>query len=177
MTGTSLVLSPQRLLGTRTLSRRSGRRHWPRRNGGKSFIIQFIIIDALRFIIQDVFKLTEAKAYSVSEIVSSEVRIILLYSTQEEAKLILANAAKAGLNTSNYLWIVTQSVVGDPSDKMMGLGESFPIGMLGIHFTPNLDTILKDIMPKAVKVSKVWVMMVMILYVLPRYLLRVLTTS
>ena len=123
------------------------------------------------------FKLTEAKAYSVSEIVSSEVRIILLYSTQEEAKLILANAAKAGLNTSNYLWIVTQSVVGDPSDKMMGLGESFPIGMLGIHFTPNLDTILKDIMPKAVKVSKVWVMMVMILYVLPRYLLRVLTTS
>ena len=141
--------------------RRSGRRLWLRRNGGDGFIIQSVIISPTRFIIQDVFKLTEAKAYSVSEIVSSEVRIILLYSTQDEAKVILANAAKAGLNTSNYLWIVTQSVVGDPSDKMMGLGESFPIGMLGIHFTPNLDTILKDIMPKAVKVRKVKVMLLM----------------
>ena len=78
--------------------------------------------------------------------------------TQDEAKLILANGAKAGLNTSNYLWIVTQSVVGDPSQKMMGLGESFQIGMLGIHFTPNLDTILKDIMPKAVRVRLMLVM-------------------
>ena len=100
------------------------------------------------------FKLTESKTYDVSEIVNSEVRIILLYCTQEEAKLILANGAKAGLNTSNYLWIVTQSVVGDPSEKMMGLGESFQIGMLGIHFAPNLDTILKDIMPQAVRVRK-----------------------
>ena len=107
----------------------------------------------------------------MSEIVSSEVRIILLYCTQEEAKLILANAAKKGLNTSNYLWIVTQSVVGDPSEKMMALGESFPIGMLGIHFTPNLDTILKDIMPKAVKVDKVYTMVT--LYIVFRYLLRV----
>ena len=88
----------------------------------------------------------------MSEIVNSEVRIILLYCTQEEAKLILANGAKAGLNTSNYLWIVTQSVVGDPSEKMMGLGDSFQIGMLGIHFAPNLDTIPKDIMPQAVRV-------------------------
>ena len=82
------------------------------------------------------------------------MRIILLYCTQGEAKLILANGAKAGLNTSNYLWIVTQSVVGDPSEKMMGLGESFQIGMLGIHFTPNLESILKDIMPQAVRVRE-----------------------
>ena len=155
--------------------RRSGRRLWLRRNGGNNFIIQSVIICPSRFIIQDVFKLTEAKAYSVSEIVSSEVRIILLYSTQDEAKVILANAAKAGLNTSNYLWIVTQSVVGDPGDKMMGLGESFPIGMLGIHFTPNLDTILKDIMPKAVRVR---MMVVMVMTVCcARCLLRELTPS
>ena len=99
------------------------------------------------------FKLTESKNYEVSDIASSEVRIILLYCTQREAKLILANGAKAGLNTSNYLWIVTQSVVGDPSQKMMGL-ESLQIGMLGIHFTPNLAAILKDIMPLAVRVRR-----------------------
>ena len=66
-----------------------------------------------RFIIQDVFKLTESKGYSVSEIVNSEVRIILLYCTQDEAKLILVNGAKAGLYTSNYFWIV--SVMRDPA--------------------------------------------------------------
>ena len=69
--------------------------------------------------------MSESKNYYVSEIVSSEVRIILLYCTQGEAKLILANGAKAGLNTSNYLWIVTHSVVGDLSKKMMGRWESF----------------------------------------------------
>lgn len=35
-----------------------------------------------RFIIQDVFKLTEDKNYNVEEIASSEIRIILLYCTQ-----------------------------------------------------------------------------------------------
>jgi hypothetical protein len=123
-----------------------------------------------------VFKLTESKNYDVSETVSSEVRIILLYCTQGEAKLILANGAKAGLNTSNYLWIVTQSVVGDPSEKMMGLGESFQIGMLGIHFTPNLETILKDIMPQAVRVREICSFLTF-LFVQNRCLLRGPTAS
>ena len=48
--------------------------------------------------------MSEFKNYDVSEIVSSEVRIILLYCT---------HGAKAGLNNSNYLWICTQSVVGE----------------------------------------------------------------
>ena len=36
----------------------------------------------LRFVIQDVFKLTESGRYDVAAIVNSEVRIILLYCTQ-----------------------------------------------------------------------------------------------
>jgi hypothetical protein len=35
-----------------------------------------------RFVIQDVFKLTEARNYDVMDIVNSEVRIMLLYCTQ-----------------------------------------------------------------------------------------------
>ena len=93
----------------------------------------------LRFIIQEEFKLSEASQYSVSEISKSEVRIILLYCTQAEAKLILTNGAKVGLNTSNYLWIVTQSVVGDTGEKMMGLADSYHVGMLGVHFNPSLN--------------------------------------
>ena len=105
---------------------------------------------------------SEATNYDVSDIPKSEVRIILLYCTQAEAKIILANGAKVmmrlngnflknstishaqvGLNSSNYLWIVTQSVVGNIGDKMAGLADSFHIGMLGVHFTTSLNTILK----------------------------------
>ena len=74
------------------------------------------------------FKLTKSKNYDVSEIVRSEVRIILLYCAQGEP---------------NFLW-----VVGDTSENMMGLGESFQIGMFGIHFTPKLETILKCVQPR-----------------------------
>ena len=71
------------------------------------------------------------------------MRIILLYCTKEEAKVILANGAKVGLNSSNYLWIVTQSVVGNIEEKMAGMAESFHIGILGVHFTTSLNIILK----------------------------------
>ena len=58
---------------------------------------------------------------------------------QREAKLILENAAKAGLTTHNYLWIVTQSVVGDPNERI-NLRDSLPVGMLGrpaFSFSPE----------------------------------------
>jgi len=105
----------------------------------------------LRFVIQDVFKLTESGRYDVAAIVNSEVRIILLYCTQAEASLILAQGARAGLNTSNYLWIVTQSVVGDPSERI-AMREQLPVGMLGIHFDPRLDNVLPNVMPLAMEV-------------------------
>ena len=44
--------------------------------------IKKILPNFARFIIQDVFKLTEGTNYSVSELATSEVRIFLLYSTQ-----------------------------------------------------------------------------------------------
>ena len=96
--------------------------------------------------------MTESKNYDVSSIASSEARILLLYSTQAEANVILRNAASAGLNTSSYLWIVTQSVVGNPREKLGKIATNFQIGMLGIHFEATLDSILKDMMPLAVKV-------------------------
>ena len=86
---------------------------------------------------------SEANSYDVSRIPKSEVRIILLYCTKEEARTILANGAKLGLNSSNYLWIVTQSVVGNIEEKMAGMAESFHIGILGVHFTTSLNIILK----------------------------------
>jgi hypothetical protein len=42
---------------------------------------------------------------------------------QREAKIILERGGEAGLTGSNYLWVVTQSVVGDP--KVMITLEKF----------------------------------------------------
>ena len=70
------------------LSRMSEKRLFPRKTGGQIQKNLYSLPFILSFIIQDVFKLTESKTYDVSEIVSSEVRIILLYCRQEEAKHI-----------------------------------------------------------------------------------------
>ena len=96
-----------------------------------------------RFTIQQEFVVSEANNYDVTKIPKSEVRIILLYCTKEEARIILANGAAVGLNSSNYLWIVTQSVVGNIEEKMAGMADSFHIGILGVHFTTSLNIILK----------------------------------
>ena len=60
-------------------------------------------------------------------VVDSEARIMLLYSTSEEARHIMRAAEKLGLTGKNYVWIVTQSVVG-PSEVAP---SDFPVGMLG----------------------------------------------
>ena len=39
-----------------------------------------------------------------------------------------------GLNSSNYLWIVTQSVVGNINDKMAGRDQSWSPDFRGISF-------------------------------------------
>ncbi|MPC60960.1 Glutamate receptor ionotropic, NMDA 2A [Portunus trituberculatus] len=71
------------------------------------------------------------------ELVSSEARILFLYSTRQEAAAIMSSAQRLGLNGhplvppaptgTNYLWIVTQSVIQSNADAP---GE-FPVGMLG----------------------------------------------
>ena len=79
---------------------------------------------------QGVFKVTESSGWDVSDVASTEVRILLLYCTQAESGLILESAAAAGLTSPEYLWMVTQSVVGDPTDRSSSR-KSLPVGMLG----------------------------------------------
>ena len=40
-------------------------------------------------------------------------------------------AAKSGLTSHKYLWLVTQSVVGDPVDVPASIRRSLPLGMIG----------------------------------------------
>lgn len=73
------------------------------------------------------------KAEHMDELVKSETRIIILYSTRDEANNILGWAREKDLTGHNYVWIVTQSVIGEngkekPKPKPK---PQFPVGMLG----------------------------------------------
>ncbi len=72
------------------------------------------------------------------ELVSKDTRIILLYVTQEEAVGILEVATELGLTGKDFVWIVTQSIVGNiDQDNVPTAPPAFPIGMLGELFTFN----------------------------------------
>ena len=77
---------------------------------------------------------TEVKVVDRGDIdllANSETRIVLLYSTKEEANNILLWAREKGLTTTNYVWIVTQSVIGPSQQGQAEALAQFPIGMLG----------------------------------------------
>ncbi|XP_050698141.1 glutamate receptor ionotropic, NMDA 2B-like [Eriocheir sinensis] len=92
---------------------------------------KFVIIDTI--VIDDVRK-------SLIRLKNSEARIVLLYSTKEEATAIMGQAKKLGLVDKDYMWIVTQSVVGDRMSKEL------PVGMLGVHFDTSMDSLTSSIL-------------------------------
>ena len=57
----------------------------------------------------------------------SETRIVLLYSTRQEASHIMEWAGELGLTGKNFVWIATQSVIGESKEPT----PEFPAGMLG----------------------------------------------
>ena len=98
---------------------------------------------------QDTFKFTILSAILVTdtrdllELVNSESRVMLLYSTREEAITILGAAHDYKITGENYVWVVTQSVI-----ENLQTPSQFPIGMLGewkclvnwrITYLVNLD--------------------------------------
>ena len=57
----------------------------------------------------------------------SETRIVLLYSTNIEGSNIMKWASEAGLTGRSYVWIATQSVIGESVEG----SPELPAGMLG----------------------------------------------
>ncbi|XP_037074059.1 glutamate receptor ionotropic, NMDA 2B-like isoform X2 [Pollicipes pollicipes] len=80
-------------------------------------------------------------ATDLPELSQSEARIILLYSTRDEAVHIMRLATSLGITGKNYVWIVTQSVQGSSKDAP----DDFPIGMLGVHFKTDEDSMIAEI--------------------------------
>lgn len=77
------------------------------------------------FTIQTEVKVTQEE--DLNELKLSETRIILLYSTRQEGSQIMKWAAKLGLTGNSYVWIATQSVIGESKESL----PEFPPGMLG----------------------------------------------
>ncbi|XP_043477642.1 glutamate receptor ionotropic, NMDA 2B isoform X4 [Leptopilina heterotoma] len=101
---------------------------------------------------QDTFKFTILNAVQVTkphdlhELVNSESRVMLLYSTREEAAHILKAARDLKITGENYVWVVTQSVI-----ENLQTPHQFPVGMLGVHFNTSSTSLVNEI-ATAVKV-------------------------
>ncbi|XP_066592276.1 glutamate receptor ionotropic, NMDA 2B isoform X2 [Prorops nasuta] len=95
---------------------------------------------------QDTFKFTILNAVLVTkpsdllELVNSESRVMLLYSTREEATHILTAARDYKITGENYVWVVTQSVI-----ENLQTPSQFPVGMLGVHFDTSSENLVSEI--------------------------------
>ncbi|XP_054286010.1 glutamate receptor ionotropic, NMDA 2B isoform X4 [Macrosteles quadrilineatus] len=95
---------------------------------------------------QDRFKFTILNTVLVTrpadllELVNSESRVMLLYSTREEATHILSAARDYKITGENYVWVVTQSVI-----ENLQTPYQFPVGMLGVHFDTSSDRLVNEI--------------------------------
>ncbi|XP_067004151.1 glutamate receptor ionotropic, NMDA 2B [Anabrus simplex] len=96
--------------------------------------------------LQDRFKFTilnailVTKPHDLMELVNSESRVMLLYSTREEAIHILTAAKDYKITGENYVWVVTQSVI-----ENLKTPYQFPVGMLGVHFDTSSPSLVNEI--------------------------------
>lgn len=74
------------------------------------------------------------------ELVNSEARVMLLYCTKGEAIDILAAAEELKITGENYVWVVTQSVIEKGEAH-----QTFPVGMLGVHYDTSSSAIINEI--------------------------------
>ena len=78
-----------------------------------------------RFTIQVEVKVTSRE--DLSALAVSDSRIALLYSTRQEGSDVMRWAGEAGLTGDSFVWVATQSVIGEVKEALPEL----PAGMLG----------------------------------------------
>ena len=79
----------------------------------------------------------------LSQLTTSESRVILLYAGRIDSRSILKAASSLGLTTASYMWIVTQSTVGTELDHIAP--PEFHPGMLGIFLNTTHLRLLDEI--------------------------------
>ncbi|XP_067128444.1 glutamate receptor ionotropic, NMDA 2B-like [Centruroides vittatus] len=79
--------------------------------------------------------------WELEPLAKSEARIILLYSTKDEAEKIMNAANEWKITGKNYLWIATQSIIGNVG----AFFKYLPPGMLGVYFNATQEILLDEI--------------------------------
>ncbi len=79
----------------------------------KVILFRIEVISYLTLDKNEVLNVTTGKKKLEEKFKESKARIFLLYSTHLEAEEVFEAATKAGLTGEKYLWIATQSVVGN----------------------------------------------------------------
>ncbi|GFR22435.1 glutamate receptor ionotropic, NMDA 2A [Trichonephila clavata] len=105
---------------------------------------QILTIVDFKFTIMDIYTLkvrdpAEARS-EMLELTNSEARVFLLYCNRQEAMYIMRAANELDLTGKNYIWIVTQSVVGPAFDNTPPPPD-FPPGLLGKSVKYNLGPV------------------------------------
>lgn len=74
---------------------------------------------------------------------SGEARVLLLFAGQEEAREVFAAGKDVHITGKNFIWIVTQGVIGAvPSFAP----AEFPPGLIGIHYNTTLNKLFDEIL-------------------------------
>nr|XP_015917244.1 glutamate receptor ionotropic, NMDA 2B isoform X1 [Parasteatoda tepidariorum]XP_042910482.1 glutamate receptor ionotropic, NMDA 2B isoform X1 [Parasteatoda tepidariorum] len=109
---------------------------------------QVLAIVDFKFTIMDIYTLKardpEEARHEMLELANSEARVFLLYCNRQEAMYIMRAANELDLTGKNYIWIVTQSIVG-PAFSNTPPPPDFPPGLLGIHFNTTMHRLMEEI--------------------------------
>ncbi|CAN8007799.1 unnamed protein product [Ixodes pacificus] len=75
-------------------------------------------------------------------VATGEARVLLLFASKEDSREVFAAVSQLGMTSKNYVWIVTQSVIGAHA----GLAPpEYPAGLLGIHYNTSLAKLHDEI--------------------------------
>ncbi|KAK8783708.1 hypothetical protein V5799_009926 [Amblyomma americanum] len=73
---------------------------------------------------------------------AGEARVLLLFASKDDSRELFAAASQLGMTGKNYVWIVTQSVIG----AHPGIAPpEYPAGLLGIHYNTSLAKLFDEI--------------------------------
>ncbi|KAG8193265.1 hypothetical protein JTE90_027009 [Oedothorax gibbosus] len=84
----------------------------------------------------------------LQDVADSEARVFLLFATRKEAFDIMGAAKQLGITGKQYVWIASQTVVGQEIDVKV---EHFPTGMLGLYINVSIDRLYVE-MERAVNI-------------------------
>lgn len=73
---------------------------------------------------------------------AGEARVLLLFASKDDSRELFAAASQLGMTGKNYVWVVTQSVIG----AHPGIAPpEYPAGLLGIHYNTSLNKLHDEI--------------------------------